>query len=345
MGSVYLARYLGDCLVAVKLLGPAPEGTTERELRDRFDRECRVLMALRHPGIVQGYTHGSNPETGLRYLAMEYVEGSTASTLRRRLGRPLTPFECIDLLLPVIDALCYCHAERVYHRDISPQNILVAQHGGHRTAKLVDFGASWEPDQQKLTRGVIFGNLDFQPLERFQVDPHKDPDGMGVRTDVFAVAAVAHFLTAGTGGRGALLTTDEKIGAVPLQVDAPDAWRRIVSEALHPNPRLRTPSMEALKDQLVAFNRTRVDRAVPPAVVPWWMPDDETLDTCGPAPESLPRTETPIPPRSRTAEHIEALRASLRSWLARHVGERTRGVLITALAGLAVFVLGLLLGV
>ncbi len=355
MGSVYLARYLGDCLVAVKLLGPTPEGTSERELRDRFDRECRVLMSLRHPGIVQGYTHGSNPSTGLRYLVMEYVEGTTVSSLRRRLGRPLTPFECIDVLLPVVDALCYCHTERVYHRDISPQNILVAQHGSHKTAKLVDFGASWGPDQLELTRRVIFGNLDFQPLERFQEDPHKDPDGMGARTDVFAVAAVAHFLTAGQGSHGALLTTDEKIGAVQIQPNAPDAWRRILSEALHPNPRLRTPSMESLKDQLVAYNRTRVDRQVPAPVEPWWS-EDATLDhpnappgtTGSQASERIPGAKgTPgsLGPRRSLTTSMSDLADRAEALVNQRLSERARVVLVTALAGLAVFLLGLLLGV
>jgi len=284
MGTVYLARYLGHCQVAVKLLGAPPSGSSEQEFNDRFARECRVLMALRHPAIVHAFTHGVNGDSGLRYLVMEYVEGTTLSSLRRSMGRPLTPIEAADMLLPIADALCYCHSEGVFHRDISPQNILVTHHqGAEMHAKLVDFGASWQDDSQHLTRGVIFGNIDFQPLERFHTDPQKDPVRMGETVDVFALAAVAFYLTGGNGPTGALLTTDQKIGAVPILEDSSEEWRTLLTTALHPDRRERLSSMVEFRDRLRAVLSTRVDRPGPPEATPYWAAESQD-SPAGPGP-------------------------------------------------------------
>lgn len=269
MGSVYLARYLGDCLVAVKLVRHDGMSPNAVELAERFDRECRILMQLRHPAIVSAYTHGIVPSSGNRYLVMEYVAGKTLSEIRANNKGPLSPREAASLLLPVADALCYCHDRNVFHRDITPKNILVSDGPaeGASHARLVDFGASWQDDDERLTRGVVFGNIDFQPLERFQRDSQGlSPLEMGVTVDVYGMAAVALFLTGGEGPKGCILSTEQKIGTRPIEA-ADDEWTALLRRALHARRTERTGSMAVFQDDLRRYLGEPVDTINPR---PFW---------------------------------------------------------------------------
>lgn len=234
MGSVYMARYLGGCEVAVKLVKHMEDDANGRELEDRFVRECRILMGLRHPSIVTAFTHGRIRGTHQRFLVMEYVGGQTLAEHRASLGRPLTPAECTQLLMPIADALSYCHANRIFHRDLSPKNILVIDGPeGALHSKLVDFGASWRDEEEKLTQGVIFGNIDFQPIERFQRETQAlDPTHVGFEVDLFGLAAIAYYLTGGMGEKGALLDIHQKVGAEPLVVAGAPEWADLLERAI-----------------------------------------------------------------------------------------------------------------
>ncbi len=273
MGSVYLARYAGQCLVAVKLLGRPPEGVSIEESTERFNRECDVLMSLRHPSIVRPYAHGVTGD-GTRYLVMEYVDGITLSDVRRENGGPLKPSEAARLLLPLADALCYCHSRRIFHRDITPHNILVVDDGsGQRHATLVDFGASWLDDSQDLTRGVILGNLDFQPVERFAGQSGIDPEVMGESCDIYGLAAMAYFLTGGRGPAGALLTADERMGHTRIADGADEAWSALLAWALHHDRARRMENMALFRSVLQSW----IDEGDgSPDVTPFW--DDPEAD-------------------------------------------------------------------
>ena len=310
MGSVYLARYLGDCLVAVKLVRLDGASPNAKELADRFERECRILMDLRHPAIVSAYTHGTLPDNGTRYLVMEFVAGRTLSQVRAQNGGPLSPVEAAELLLPIVDALCYCHDRRVFHRDITPRNILVtegpAEDASH--ARLVDFGASWQDDEERLTRGVVFGNVDFQPLERFQADALSlSPIEMGTTSDVYGIGAVALYLTGGEGPNGHLLTTEQKIGSAPIEAADPE-WSALLARALHARRVERTPDMQALQADLRAYltaKQSTVLGGVPPleVVPPFWDPSQSEAPAESPA--AAPVLE---PERLQQLQSIDSIR-------------------------------------
>lgn len=277
MGSVYLARYSGQCLVAVKLLGRPPDGVSLQEVNDRFRRECDVLMSVRHPAIVRAYAHGLTGD-GTRYLVMEYVDGITLADLRRQNGGPLTPQQAASLLLPLADALCYCHSRKIFHRDISPHNVIVSDDGSDtRHAKLVDFGASWLDDSQNLTRGVILGNLDFQPLERFQENHGIDPEEMGETVDIYGLAAMAYFLTGGRGPAGALLSADERMGHVRIADGTDEAWSALLAWALHHDRSRRMSSMSLFRSVLQS-----------------WVADPDDTEPIEPFWQSEPNTSGPV---------------------------------------------------
>lgn len=299
VGSVYLARYKGDCLVAVKLL--AARGTSSEE---RFARECRVLMSLRHPSIVSAYTSGR--VAGVRYLVMEYVDGVNAADHRRANGGPLTFAQCAELLLPIADALAYCHTRGIFHGDVSPRNILV-QHvgpGQPPSARLVDFGGSWATDDdEEVTGGIVLPNMDFQPLERFDA-ANVDPAALGETSDIYALAATAYFLTAGRGAAGKLLTSDERSGASALEATQDEAWNAMLLWALQPDRAQRLPSMSLFRSLLRAWLPEASDRHDGSRFEPFWAQDAE--------PPSLPTTVHDTAPTEPLDAEFVALNNEIR---------------------------------
>ncbi len=303
MGSVYMARYLGGCLVAVKLVKQAPDNPNARELEERFERECRILMGLRHPSIVTAYTHGRIRGTSQRFLVMEHVRGHTLAAHRRQLGRPLTPSEATRLLLPLADALAYCHTHRIYHRDLSPKNVLVVE-GPNDTfhVKLVDFGASWRDEEQKLTKGVIFGNIDFQPLERFQRETQSlDPTVVGFEVDLFGLAAIGYYLTGGTGERGALLDIHQKVGSEPITVDGEPEWSALLERAIARDRRAHFPDMLAFARALRSFHPDPHERETTEEASFWFEPTERAR------PEAAPVVEVPPSSPHSWLERIDRL--------------------------------------
>src|SRR5688500_5527101 len=120
MGVVYEATQLSlDRKVALKLI--VPELGRDESYRERFRREALRQAAIDHPHIVTVHEAGETDE-GL-YFAMRMVRGPTLKEMI--VSRELDPARAFRILKPVADALDTAHAERLIHRDIKPQNVLV----------------------------------------------------------------------------------------------------------------------------------------------------------------------------------------------------------------------------
>ena len=132
MGSVYRARDLttGEA-VAVKLVtlpGPAE--------RERFAREAELLARVHHPHVVSYIAHGSVGDD-VEFLAQQWIEGPT---LRRFLNSDgATVAETLRISQCLASALAAAHRVGVVHRDVKPDNVILAD-GNPAAAKLVDFG-------------------------------------------------------------------------------------------------------------------------------------------------------------------------------------------------------------
>ena len=145
MGRVFLAHDPEiDRKVAIKtinIFAALPQGE-RRTARERFLTEVRAAGKLLHPGIVAIFDVGE--ESGVPYLAMEYVE-----------GRPSISSAGTDTLLPVstvaelvasaAETLAYAHREGIIHRDVKPANILRVGESG---TKIMDFGLAKVPAGQ-----------------------------------------------------------------------------------------------------------------------------------------------------------------------------------------------------
>ncbi|MFN8653063.1 MAG: protein kinase [Gemmatimonadales bacterium] len=191
-GGSMAVVYLGDDVrhgrpVAVKCLRPEYGATLGAE---RFLREIEIAAQLQHPHIVPLLDSGD--ADGVLYLVMPYVEGESLRVRLVREGR-LAPADVIRIMGDVADALAHAHARGIVHRDIKPDNILLA--GRH--ALVADFGvaravrdATIAP--KELTIGVALGTPAYMAPEQATASPHVDE-----RADLYALGVVAYELLTG----------------------------------------------------------------------------------------------------------------------------------------------------
>ena len=133
MANVYLARdIILDRDVAVKVL--RLDFVNDELFIKRFRREAQAATSLNHENIVTIYDVGE--DDGIYYMVMEYVRGCTLKQYIQQ-HAPLPVQEALRMMDQLTGAIAHAHQNGVIHRDIKPQNILVAEDG---TLKITDFG-------------------------------------------------------------------------------------------------------------------------------------------------------------------------------------------------------------
>jgi len=165
----------------------------------RFEREAETLARLSHPNLLGVDGYGQLPD-GTPYLAMEFVRGKDLLDLVRTHGR-LGPEDLAEILLPLAEALHYCHEQGVVHRDVKPQNVMFEEGTGR--VLLVDFGLikrdrlreAWAvQDRQSLTQeGTMLGTPAFMPPEQVS----EEFGQVDARSDVYALGGLLYFLLTG----------------------------------------------------------------------------------------------------------------------------------------------------
>src|SRR5437868_2237712 len=135
MGQVYLARQLSlKREVALKIL--SKELADSPTALNRFQAEAEAVARVTHANIVQVYAVGE--QDGLRYMALEYVEGRNLRDYLARKGPPELPL-ALAVMRQVAAALQRASEIGIVHRDIKPENILVTRKA---EVKVADFGLS-----------------------------------------------------------------------------------------------------------------------------------------------------------------------------------------------------------
>jgi streptogramin lyase/tRNA A-37 threonylcarbamoyl transferase component Bud32 len=187
MGIVYLAEHLRlKKNRALKLL--PTELAQDESFRRRFERESQLAAAIEHPNIIP--IHDAGEAEGLLYISMRYIEGLDLKQLIDREG-PLAAGRVMVLLEQVASALDSAHERKLVHRDVKPQNTLVAP-GFDRTnrehAYLTDFGLTkhYESRSGMTKTGTIVGTIDYMAPEQLDA---RDVDG---RADVYSLGCMLY---------------------------------------------------------------------------------------------------------------------------------------------------------
>jgi serine/threonine protein kinase len=182
MGVVYRAHQRSlDRVVAIKIL--FPELSRNPDFVARFLREARTVARLSHPNIVAGYDAGE--AGGYHFFVMEYVDGPTVREVVRR-GGPLSEERAVHIGVQVTSALAHAYDHGLVHKDIKPDNILLAEGG----AKLCDLGLVGEVGQTRAD-GSIVGTPHYIPPEMIRGDP------ADIRSDLYSLGATIFFMLTG----------------------------------------------------------------------------------------------------------------------------------------------------
>jgi serine/threonine-protein kinase len=145
MGTVYRGRYTKTGqVVAIKVMAPGLGGTSAAA-SGRFEREAEILKQLKHPNIVRLF--GVGKTQGVRYFAMEYIEGQSLDRVMARRDR-MSWQEVVELGKQLCAALQHAHDKGIVHRDLKPSNLMMLPGG---TVKLTDFGIAKDLDETQLT--------------------------------------------------------------------------------------------------------------------------------------------------------------------------------------------------
>jgi eukaryotic-like serine/threonine-protein kinase len=240
MSRVFLARDTALARdVVVKVLPPDLAASVSAE---RFRREIMLAAALNHPNIVPVLHAGEI--AGLPYFLMPFIRGES---LRARLNRgPLALRETISILKDVARALAFAHERGIIHRDVKPDNILLAGDA----ATVTDFGvakaisASRKPEARPTGStvtgaGISLGTPAYMAPEQALADPN-----VTHRADIYALGVVGYEMLVGVPpfhGRSAaaLLTAHVQETPPPIEArryDVPRPLVELIMECLEKEP-------------------------------------------------------------------------------------------------------------
>ncbi|MGP3966953.1 serine/threonine-protein kinase [Streptomyces sp. 6N223] len=254
MGRVYLGRSRSGSLVAVKAI--RPELALDPTFRERFVREISAARSV--SGAFTAPVVDADPRGDPPWLATAYVEGPSLEE-SVRVGGPLPEREVWRLGARLAEALGAIHAAGVVHRDLKPQNVLLAPDG----PRVIDFGIALIDSASRLTgTGLVLGTPGYMAPEQLK--------GLGATTasDVFSLGAVLAYAATGRppfdGGQGAHYET---ISGWPDLGTVSPALRGVIARCMTKAAELR-PSPRALRAEFAtgpapAPAPTRVDPAAP----------------------------------------------------------------------------------
>jgi tRNA A-37 threonylcarbamoyl transferase component Bud32 len=190
MGIVYLAedpalqRHVALKTIDISFQIPAAE---RAGFEERFGVEARVAGRLSHPGIVVVHDVGRDPDSGILYMALEYLEGRTLADLAA--GGEFPPWrETLAIVAKIARALHHAHEHGVVHRDVKPANVMLLHTG---EPKIMDFGIAKSPHIELTSAGQLFGTPLYMSPEQALGQP---VDG---RSDLFSLGSIAYMLLAG----------------------------------------------------------------------------------------------------------------------------------------------------
>ena len=291
MGEVYRARHgMMRRPSALKLLRADKAG--EMSL-NRFEREVQLTARLTHPNTITIFDYGRTHD-GIFYYAMELLDGANLQRIVAVSG-PQAPGRVARILTMACGALSEAHGSGLIHRDIKPANIMLCTQGGERdVVKLLDFGLvkelAVEPDVKLTGVSTLIGTPQYLAPESILA-----PDSADVRSDIYALGAVAYFLLAGSevfDGKSLLELCIQHVHKAPEPlvahgVNVPVELEALVLACLEKEPERRPQSAAELRQRLAAC---AIDPWTDESARSWWLEHQPRLD--GDAARSIAQPRT-----------------------------------------------------
>jgi serine/threonine protein kinase/beta-lactam-binding protein with PASTA domain len=274
-----------DREVAVKVMSAAL--STDPAFADRFAREARVAARLSHLNAVSVYDQGT--DDGHVFLVMELVRGRTLRDLLREQG-VLSPAQAVSIMEPVLGALAAAHRAGLVHRDVKPENILLADDGG---VKVADFGLARaiESDASNTRTGLMMGTVAYCPPEQIS------RGNADARSDVYSAGVVLFELLTGAApyvGDSAMAVAYQHVNSdIPApstrRADVPRQLDEVVLRATSREPSGRPLDAGAL---LAELHDIRLDLGLPVVAVPPRPRPDQPADDSTQVPSPVPAGNT-----------------------------------------------------
>ena len=279
MGSVFLAEQIrvGNRKVALKILHR--KFSEDDEFIGRFENEAASTGRINHPNVITIYESKQAPD-GTLYIAMELVEGESLTEHLRKRGK-LALDDAVEIVTQCCRALHAAHRLGIIHRDIKPDNIMMAKDiEGGLLVKILDFGIAKLKDSTGHTvTGSVLGTPAYMSYEQASGLSSERLDG---RSDIYSLGIVAYtVLTGQTPFRAdtpvGYITKHLTENPAPLRTIRPDLPAGIDTAVLKALDKDRDKRFQAAMD----FASAMRDAGRPP----------------GPAPTPSPMFEaTPTPP-------------------------------------------------
>lgn len=255
MGVVYLAHQISlDRPAAVKIL--QENYANNAEFVVNFIKEARSAAKLNHPHIVQAYAVGE--DEGIFYFAMEYIDGETMKAVLKR-EKVLTTEKAVTIIQQIAEALdCAWKEQKLVHRDIKPDNIMLTKNG---RAKLADLGLSRVAgDVEDDDEDEVMGTPQYISPEHLTGAP------MDVRSDIYSLGATFYQFVTGRfpyEGNSATEIAKKHIEAnlVPpiiINPKVPEAVSQIIVKMMKKDVAERYQDAEELVEDLRMFRRGKL---------------------------------------------------------------------------------------
>lgn len=320
MGEVWRAEDRTDgSVVAAKLL--RSDLTQDPSIVARFVQERSILVTLQHPRIVR--VRDLVVEGDDLAIVMDLVEGADLRSHLREKG-PFAPALAVGLSCAVLDALAAAHEAGCLHRDVKPDNVLIAREGDITPddVRLSDFSIARLAQESTVMATGLLGTPGYMPPELFVHGT------FSAASDVYAAGVLLYELLSGRtpfAGPGTAHTIGNRhvsVAPPPLPVSEP-LWRA-VSMMLAKDPARRLPAartaelLRALPEEALAGAALPTQRD--PSV---WTPADTGIGTAGGAAPStgpihvqetpagvdvgetfVPRADAPVAPVARGGDVV-----------------------------------------
>lgn len=261
-----------------------------QESRERFLQEARITAHLEHPNIVPIHDIGINTD-GSPFFTMKLLGGETLSCILRKLRKNELDYrkkyplqKLLLILLKVLDAISFAHAQGIIHLDLKPDNIQIGEHG---EVLVLDWGLARkiqkgqvkniELDQEVQTQtfhifshsqltldGEIKGTIGYMAPEQARgYNQLKDE-----RTDIYALGAILYSILCWYRPiKGRPDVTDQFMRALESTIEGrvlnmheqnphasiPIALEAVVKRAMCVNPAERYPCVEAFRNEILKY--------------------------------------------------------------------------------------------